>query len=187
MRLIPDQERIESFWLLGLHGNVGHHGELRAAPRPVQQLADVIGWSLEGCLDAAAGKVTHPSAHAMLQGHPPAGGAEVDALDLTGDKHPIADHKQTVRHGSRRCGTSPSKARGEADETTVRPRQMGAPAGRPGAAGMRSTAADRHRLTGPARRAERSGYRPRRRCEVPAAAIPPAQPAALPGKVSADC
>ena len=30
MRLIPDQERIESFWLFGLHGNVGHDGELRA-------------------------------------------------------------------------------------------------------------------------------------------------------------
>lgn len=101
VRLIPDQERIESFWLFGLHGNVGHDGELRAAPRPVQQVADVIGWSLEGGLDATVGKVTHPSAHAMLQGHPPAGGAEVDTLDLTGDQHPIADHKQTVRHGSR--------------------------------------------------------------------------------------
>jgi len=105
VRLIPDQERIESFWLFGLHGNVGHDGELRAAPRPVQQVADVVGWSLEGCFDAAVGKVTHPSAHAMLQGHPPASGAEVDALDLTGDQHPIADHKQTVRYGSRRCGT----------------------------------------------------------------------------------
>ena len=100
MRLIPDQERIESFWLFGLHGNVGHKGELRAAPRPVQQVADVVGWSLEGCLDAAVGKVTHPPAHAMLQGHPPAGGAEVDALDLTGDQHPIADHKQTVRYAA---------------------------------------------------------------------------------------
>jgi len=120
VRLIPDQERIESFWLFGLHGNVGHNGELRAAPHPVQQVADVIGWSLEGCLDAAVGKVTHPPAHAMLQGHPPAGGAEVDALDLTGDQHPIADHKQTVRYGSRRCGTWRRQMR-----ATVRLRRMG--------------------------------------------------------------
>ncbi len=105
VRLIPDQEGIESFWPLGPHRDAGHDSQLRAAPRPVKQLADVIGWSLEGGLDAAVGKVPHPSAYAMLQGHPPAGGAEVDALDLTGDHHPIADHTQTVRHGSGRRGT----------------------------------------------------------------------------------
>ena len=115
-RLIPDQERIESFWLFGLHGNVGHDVAVqRGAGRPVQQVADVIGWSLEGCLDAAVGKVTYPSAHAMLQGHPPAGGAEVDALDLTGDQAPDsgpqADSKARqpdMRHLA--------KARGEATE-----------------------------------------------------------------------
>jgi hypothetical protein len=43
VRLIPDQEGIESFWVLGLHGNVRHDGESRAVPRPVEQLANVIG------------------------------------------------------------------------------------------------------------------------------------------------
>jgi hypothetical protein len=42
VRLIPDQECIESLRPLGLHGNVGHDGELRAAPRPVQQVANII-------------------------------------------------------------------------------------------------------------------------------------------------
>ena len=43
VRLIPDQECIESFWLLGLHSDVGHDSQVRAAPGPVKQLADVIG------------------------------------------------------------------------------------------------------------------------------------------------
>src|SRR5208282_6683524 len=54
---------------------------------------------------AAVGKVADPSAHAMLERHPPAGGTEVDALNPASDQHPIPDHKQTVRHGSQRCGT----------------------------------------------------------------------------------
>ena len=103
LRLVPDHEGVESFWLLGLYGNIGHDGQARAAPRPVQQVLNVVGWSLESCLDPAVGKITHPSVHAMLQGHPPAGGAEVDPLDLTGDQHPIANHKQTVGHGHRGC------------------------------------------------------------------------------------
>ena len=43
VRLIPDQECIESFWLPGLHGNVRHDGGPRAAPCPVEQMANVIG------------------------------------------------------------------------------------------------------------------------------------------------
>jgi len=105
VRLVPDQKGIESFWLLGLHGNVRHDSESRSAPGPVEQLANVVSWSLEGRLDAAVGKVADPSAHALPEGHLPAGGAEVDALDLTGDQHPIADHNQTVRHGRQRRGT----------------------------------------------------------------------------------
>jgi hypothetical protein len=80
LRLVPDHEGAESLWLLGLYGHISHDGQARAAPRPGQQVLNLVGWPLESCLNPAVGKVTHPSMHAMLQGHPPADGAEVDPL-----------------------------------------------------------------------------------------------------------
>ena len=95
--------------MLSLHSDVSHDGQVRAAARPVQEAVNVLGWPFEDCLDPAVGKVAYPPAHTVVKGHPPAGVAEVDALNLTGDQHPIADHKEKVRRDRRRRGI-PTKA-----------------------------------------------------------------------------
>jgi len=80
--------------MLSLHSDVSHDGQVRAAARPVQEAVNVLGRPFEDCLDPAVGKVAYPPAHTAFKGHPPAGVAEIDALNLTGDQHPIADHKE---------------------------------------------------------------------------------------------
>jgi uncharacterized protein YjbI with pentapeptide repeats len=65
-------------------------------PCPVQQVLHVLGGALEYRLDPAVVQVAHPPRHAALPGHPLAGGAKVDALDLAGDQHPITDHVPTL-------------------------------------------------------------------------------------------
>ena len=52
--------------------------------------------------DAAVGKVAHPAGHSVLEGQPAVGVTEVHALDLTGDQHPIADHRSTLTGGPAR-------------------------------------------------------------------------------------
>jgi hypothetical protein len=90
--------------MLSLHHGVSHDGQVRAAARPVQEVVNVLGRPFEDGLDPAVGKVAHPPAHTVFKGHPPAGAAEVDALNLTGDQHPVADHNLKVRRDRRRCG-----------------------------------------------------------------------------------
>jgi hypothetical protein len=90
--------------MLSLHSDVCHDGQVGTAACPVQEAVNVLGRPFEDCLDPAVGKVAYPPAHAVVKGHPPAGVAEVDALNLTGDQHPIADHKEKVRRDRRRRG-----------------------------------------------------------------------------------
>lgn len=73
--------------------------------RPVHQALNILGGAFEDRLDPAIGKVAYPPANPALQGHPPAGVAEEDALNLAGDQYPVADHKPTLRPDRRRCGT----------------------------------------------------------------------------------
>jgi hypothetical protein len=96
---LSDRECAESFWLLSLYRDVSHDGQVGTAARPVQEAVNVLGRPFEDRLDPAVGKVAYPPAHTVLKGHPPAGAAEVDALNLTGDQHPIADHKEKLRCG----------------------------------------------------------------------------------------
>jgi len=104
VRLLPDQECAESLWMLSLHSDVSHDGQVGTAACPVQEVVNVLGRPFEDGFDPAVGQVAHPPAHTVLKSHLPAGAAEVDALNLTGDHHPIADHKQKVRRNRRRCG-----------------------------------------------------------------------------------
>ena len=53
-------------------------------PRPVQQAPHVLGRPFEDGLNPAIVAIAHPPGHTALPGHPLAGSAEVDALDLTG-------------------------------------------------------------------------------------------------------
>ena len=99
--LLPDEEGAQSLWLLGLHYDVVHDGPSGAVARPRHEPTNVLGWPFEHRLDPAVAKIAHPPTHAMLYGHPPARAAEVDALNLTGDQHPIADHIQTLRRQER--------------------------------------------------------------------------------------
>ena len=71
---------------------------------PLDEAVNAVGRSLEDRLDPPVGKVAYPPVHTMLEGPSPADVAEVDALDPTGDEHPITDHKQTLR-GDRSTGT----------------------------------------------------------------------------------
>ncbi len=56
----------------------------------------ILGWPLEDRFDPAVAEVAHPPGHTALPGHPLTGSAEVDALHLTGDQHPITNHMQTL-------------------------------------------------------------------------------------------
>ncbi len=96
-RPLPDQERSQSFWPLGLRRDVRHDGHVGTVAHPLDEAVDVVGRPLEYRLDPAVGKVAYPPVHTMFEGPSPAGFAEVDALDPAGDEHPIADHKQTLR------------------------------------------------------------------------------------------
>jgi len=82
-----DYERARSFWLSGLRGEVYCHGRARAAPRPVRQVLNLLGGSLEESFNAAVAGVAHPPGDTVLRGRPLAGGAEADALHLPGDQH----------------------------------------------------------------------------------------------------
>ena len=82
--------------MLSLHSDVSHDGQVRAAARPVQEAVNVLGRPFEDGLNPAIVAIAHPPGHTALPGHPLAGSAEVDALDLTGDQHPIADHMPTL-------------------------------------------------------------------------------------------
>ena len=94
--VLPDDEAVQALWRLGPHGHVRHQGQARAMPRPVQQAPHVLGRPFEDGLNPAIVAIAHPPGHTALPGHPLAGSAEVDALDLTGDQHPIADHMPTL-------------------------------------------------------------------------------------------
>ena len=102
-----DQERAQSFWLLGPGRDVNHDGQVGTAAHPIDEAVNAVGRSLEDRLGPAVGKVAHPPAHTMLKRPSPAGVAEVDALDPAGDDHPITDHKQTLR-GDRAAGAPAS-------------------------------------------------------------------------------
>jgi hypothetical protein len=104
VRLLPDEERAQSLWLLGLDRNVSHDGQIGPAARPLDQAVNVLGRSFEDCLNPAVGKVAHPPAHTALTGPSPAGVTEVDALDLTGDEHSIADHRPGWVADALACG-----------------------------------------------------------------------------------
>ena len=110
MCLLPDEEGAQSLWLLGLHYDVVHDGPSGAVARPRDEPANVLGWPFEHRLDPAVAKIAHPSAYPVRHGHLSARVTEAHALNLTGDQHPIADHKQTLR----RHGTT-SQRRGEQD------------------------------------------------------------------------
>jgi len=60
---------------------VVHHGVTGAVVGPGHQAVDVLRRSLEDRLHPAVGQVAHPSAHAVLDRHAPAGDAEADTLD----------------------------------------------------------------------------------------------------------
>jgi hypothetical protein len=98
------KECADSLWILGLHSDVCHDGQVRTAACPVQEAVHAPGRPFEDGPGPAVGKVAYPPAHTVVKGHPLAGAAEVDALNLAGDQHPIADHNQKVRRDRQRCG-----------------------------------------------------------------------------------
>jgi predicted ester cyclase len=104
VRVLPDLEGAQPFWLFGLHRDVCDNGQPRASLNPVQQMLNVLGRSLENCLDPAVGEVAHPPGHTMVPRLPLAGTAEVDTLNPPGDQHPVADHIQTLRQGDAAIG-----------------------------------------------------------------------------------
>jgi hypothetical protein len=85
-----------------MHRYVNHDGRAGAVARPVHEAVNVLGQSFEDGLDPAVGKVAHPPAHTVFEGDSAAGVPEEDTLNLTGDHHPTADHKQP-RYGVTRC------------------------------------------------------------------------------------
>jgi hypothetical protein len=95
--LLSDLECAQPLWLFGLHRDVCDHSLTRAPANPVQQVLNILGRSLENCLNPAIGTVARPPGHTVLRGHPLAGTAEVDTLNSAGDQHPVADHSQTLR------------------------------------------------------------------------------------------
>jgi hypothetical protein len=64
---------------------------------PVHQTVNLRGGSFEDRLDPPIAQVAHPSADPVPDRHASAGVAEEDALNLTGDQHPLSDHQPTVR------------------------------------------------------------------------------------------
>ena len=94
---LPDLEGAQSFWPLGLHDDVRHHGKARTALRPVQQVLYVLAGPLEDGLHPAIVEVAYPPAHPMQHGHPLARIPEVDALNPARDQHPETDHSKTLR------------------------------------------------------------------------------------------
>src|SRR5215470_6832159 len=101
MSRLSDQERAQPGRLLGLDRDVGHHGQLRAMARPLDEAVHAVGRSFEDRLDPAVGEVANPPAHTMLKGPPLARVAEVDALDPAGDEYPVADHHPAPRPAHR--------------------------------------------------------------------------------------
>jgi hypothetical protein len=63
-----DEERLESFGLLGLDRDVVHYGQAGSSARPFHQLADIIRCAFEDRFDSAVGKVTDPPGYAMFHG-----------------------------------------------------------------------------------------------------------------------
>ena len=96
MTLLSDLERAESFRPFGSQFDVSDHGLRGTVTCPVHEAVNVIIGSFEDRLDPAVGKVTNPAAHTVPEGHPPAGIAEENALNLAGDQYPVADHRQTL-------------------------------------------------------------------------------------------
>jgi hypothetical protein len=103
---LPDLECAQSFWLLGLHDDVRHHGKARPMLCPVQQVLYVLAGPFEDGLHPAVVEVAHPPAHTMQHGHLLARIPEVDALNPPRDQHPKTDHTQTLRPRPSRAGAN---------------------------------------------------------------------------------